>query len=99
MQDIRSKNRFLQKPAFFMKTSVFFLSAKGVSTEHIEVGYRFDHLLLLFRESAESREIYLQNIVFKNETEDRLRKAIEAADSFAAKMEEAGFPCFFPELI
>lgn len=89
----------------------------------------FEHFLSLFRESAESSETYLQNIVSENEPEHRLLKAIEAArhflggeggvrvhgggfagmaqafvpaeaaDSFAAKMEEAGFPCFFPELI
>lgn len=39
----------------------------------------FEYFLTLFRESAESSETYLQNIVSPNEPEKRLLKAIETA--------------------
>ena len=83
----------------------------------------FEEFLRLFRESAESSEQFLKNIVSEHEPENRLEKAIitarellgedgavrvhgggfagaaqcfvknERAGSFAAEMEQRGFPC------
>ena len=44
----------------------------------------FDEFLRLYRESAESSENYLQNIISENEPEHRLQKAIFAAREILA---------------
>lgn len=74
------RQRYGDRPAF--RALHFFEETRRAAEEADALSAGdFDEFLRLYRESAESSEQYLQNIVSENEPQHRLQKAIAAARS------------------